>query len=71
MIPYYKMQESVERARTNSEAYAQTERDVDAALAADPAGPPKDLVCQPGNSLVAGRLLDAFECSFKQSGATP
>jgi hypothetical protein len=64
MIPFFRMQESVERARTNSEAYAQTKRDVDAALAADPAGPAgpaKDLVCQPTD-----RVLEGFECSFRK-----
>ena len=66
MIPFYQMNESVERATANSEGYAQTERDVAFALAADPAGSPKDLVCQPGNSLLAGRLMDKFECSLKK-----
>ena len=42
MIPFFQMEESTKRAETNHEAYSQTERDIDSALAADPAGPPKD-----------------------------
>jgi hypothetical protein len=42
MIPFFQMEESIKRAETNHEAYSQTMRDIDSALAADPAGPPKD-----------------------------
>jgi hypothetical protein len=62
MIPFFQMQESVARAKTNTEAFAQTARDVDAALAADPAGPAKDLSCA---ASVNGQLA-AVECLFRK-----
>jgi hypothetical protein len=61
MIPFFRMQESVERAKTNPEAYAQTMRDIESALAADPDGPGKDLLCQASKN-----VLQAFECNFKR-----
>jgi hypothetical protein len=66
MVPFFQMQESQERARANPEAFAHTERDVDLALAADPAGSPKDLICQPNNRLSSVHLLDTFECNLKK-----
>jgi hypothetical protein len=66
MVPFFQMQDSVVRAKANSEAYAQTKRDVDFALAGDPAGPAKDLVCQSNNRWLEGHLIDDFECNFKK-----
>ena len=42
MVPFHQMAGAVERAKANTEAYSQTMRDVDFALAGDPAGPPKE-----------------------------
>jgi hypothetical protein len=62
MIPFFQMQASTNRARTNTEAFAQTVRDVDTALDADTAGPPKDLSC---GAPVNGRPA-AIECLFRK-----
>jgi hypothetical protein len=42
MLPFNRMGESFERAKTNTDAYARTLRDLDEAMAADPAGPPAE-----------------------------
>ncbi len=39
MLPFNRMGESFERAKTNTDAYARTMRDLDEAMAADPAHP--------------------------------
>jgi hypothetical protein len=39
MLPFNRMGESFERAKTNTDAYARTLRDLDEAMAADPARP--------------------------------
>ena len=62
MIPFFQMQDSASRARTNAEAYAQTVSDVDASLAGDPAGPAKDLSC---GATVNGQPA-AIECLFRK-----
>jgi hypothetical protein len=62
MIPFFQMEDSSNRARANAEAWAQTVRDVDAALAADPAGPAKDVLC---GQTVNGNVA-ALECLFRK-----
>jgi len=62
MIPFFQMEDSLNRARTNTEAYSQTVRDVDAALAADPAGPAKDMSC----GATANGQPAATECFFRK-----
>jgi hypothetical protein len=42
MVPFHQMADSAQRAKANIEAYSQTMRDVNEALAGDPAGPTKN-----------------------------
>lgn len=42
MVPFHQMAGSAERVKANVEAYSETMRDVNEALAGDPAGPTKN-----------------------------